>query len=96
MNKLLIPLAGILAFGAGSPAIAGPDVLQLRVIDRARDAKLEQAAHMEKASIEERCASRVLVRPLDHGPRAQTTPYLNQLRRERFEAQTKACKGAAK
>ena len=96
MNKLLIHLAGILAFGAGSPAIAGPDVLQLQVMDRARDAKLEQAAQMEKASVEKRCASRVLVLPLDHGPRAQTTPYLNRLRRERFEAQKKACENAAK
>ena len=30
--------------------------------------------------------------PLDHGPRALTTPYLNQLRKQRFEAEMKACK----
>jgi hypothetical protein len=33
---------------------------------------------------------------LDHGPRAQTTPYLNQLRKARYEAEVKACKDAAK
>ena len=96
MNKLLIPLIGILTFGASWPAIAGPDVLQLQAIDHARKAKLEQLARMEKASPEERCRYRALVLPLDHGPRAQTTPYLNQLRRKRFEAEMKACKDAAK
>ena len=30
--------------------------------------------------------------PLDHGPRALTTPYLNQLRKQRFEAEMKTCK----
>lgn len=96
MNKLRIPLAGILAFGATLSAIAGPDVVQRQAIDRARDAKREQAARMEKVSPEERCASRVLVLPLDHGPRAQATPYQNQLRRDRFEAEMKACKDAVK
>jgi hypothetical protein len=33
---------------------------------------------------------------LDHGPRAQTTPYLNQLRKARYEAEVKACKDGAK
>ena len=37
-----------------------------------------------------------LVLPLDHGPRAQTTPYLNQQRKERYEMQVKACQGTAK
>ena len=37
-----------------------------------------------------------LVLQLDHGPRAQTTPYLNQLRKARYEAEVKASKDAAK
>ena len=42
------------------------------------------------------CPPRALVLPLDHGPRAQTTPYLNQLRKARYEAEVKACKEATK
>ncbi len=38
------------------------------------------------------CPPEPLILPLDHGPRAQTTPYLNRLRKERFEAEMKACK----
>jgi hypothetical protein len=37
-----------------------------------------------------------LVLPLDHGPRAQPTPYLNQQRKNRYEAQAQACKEASK
>ncbi|MGH6627507.1 MAG: hypothetical protein ACRECD_13395 [Burkholderiaceae bacterium] len=37
------------------------------------------------------CPPPPLVLPLDHGPRPQTTPYLNRLRKERHEAQLKAC-----
>ncbi|HQS41729.1 MULTISPECIES: hypothetical protein [unclassified Polaromonas] len=42
------------------------------------------------------CPPKKLVLQLDHGPRAQTTPYLNKLRKERYEAEVKACKDAAK
>ena len=42
------------------------------------------------------CPPKKLVLQLDHGPRAQTTPYLNQLRMARYEAEVKACKDAAK
>jgi len=42
------------------------------------------------------CPPPPLVLPLDHGPRPQTTPYLNRLRKERYEAQVKACKEGAK
>lgn len=41
------------------------------------------------------CPPKKLVLQLDHGPRAQTTPYLNKLRKERYEAEVKACKDAA-
>lgn len=42
------------------------------------------------------CPPKKLVLPLDHGPRAQTTPYLNQVRKARYEAEVNACKDAAK
>ena len=96
MNKLQLTLAGVLASVAALPAIAGPDVLQLRLSDHARNVKLDRAARMEKVSIEQRCASRVLVLPLDHGPRAQTTPYQNELRKERFDAEMRACRDSAR
>ena len=38
------------------------------------------------------CPTDALVLPLDHGPRAQTTPHQNQLRRDRHAAQLTACK----
>lgn len=37
-----------------------------------------------------------LVLPLDHGPRADTTPYMNRLRKERYDAQVRACKEGSK
>ena len=48
-----------------------------------------------KASPEANCAEKRLVLPLDHGPRAQRTPWLNERRRTCFEAEQKACKDAA-
>lgn len=42
------------------------------------------------------CPPKKLVLPLDHGPRAQTTPYLNQLRKARYEAEVNVCKEATK
>lgn len=37
-----------------------------------------------------------LVLPLDHGPRADTTPYLNRLRKDRHDAQSSTCKGTSR
>lgn len=86
MNKLLITLAGVLTLGAIMPAIAGPD---FQAIEQGR-----KAAQL-RAAAEKGCESRRLVLPVDHGPRATSTPYLNQLRKQRFEAEMKACKEAA-
>ena len=44
----------------------------------------------------QKCPTDALVLPLDHGPRAQTTPYQNRLRKDRYEARLTACKGATK
>lgn len=86
MNRLLITLAGALTLGATVPAIAGPDFM---AIEQGRKTVPVRAA------TEKRCESRPLVLQVDHGPRATSTPYLNQLRKQRFEAEMKACKEAA-
>lgn len=93
MKKLLKSIALLMAFGVVVPAMAGPD---FQAIEQARKAK--QAAR--GAAAENRgeaagsggreCPDR-LVLPLDHGPRALTTPYLNEQRKARFEAQKRAC-----
>ena len=69
--------------------------LQLRQYEVGRSILLSQLAQAEKASPEAKCAAKRLVLPLDHGPRAQTTPYLNDRRKASFEAEQKACKDAA-
>lgn len=91
-KKLIAPLIGILALSATLPALAGPD---WQAIEQARKNAHVQASKMEKATPEDKCAEKRLVLPLDHGPRAQTTPYLNRQRKEAFEAEMKACKEAA-
>ena len=99
MKKLVISLIGALALGATLPALAGPD---WQAIEQARKAK--QASQLARhgdaaerpAAGPATCPPERLVLPLDHGPRAQTTPYLNQQRKARYEAQIKACQGTAK
>jgi len=102
MKKLLITLVGALTLGATLPALAGPD---WQAIEHARKAK--QAAQAERlgdvyetlpptAAGPQKCPTEALVLPLDHGPRAQTTPSLNRSRVARHEAQLAACKGPAK
>lgn len=102
MNKLLITLIGALTLGAALPALAGPD---FAAIERARKAnqvaQAERQAHVylvqgPVGAKPAQCPVAPLVLPLDHGPRAQTTPGENRLRRARYEAQAKACKDAAK
>lgn len=91
MNQFLIMVAGVLTLGTTLPVMAGQDILQRQGIEQANKVKTEQTT----ISSQERCASEQLVLPLDHGPRAQSTPYFNQLRKARFEAEMKACGEAA-
>lgn len=92
MKKLVTTLIGTIALGATLSAFAGPDWL---TIEQARKNAQARAVNAEKAVPNDKCAERRLVLPLDHGPRAQTTPYLNRQRKEAFEAEMKACKEAA-
>lgn len=99
MNKLIHSLAGALMLSITLPVLAGPD---FQLIEQARKAK--QAAQLARmgetaapvAADRKDCPPSPVVLPLDHGPRAQTTPQQNQMRKARFEAQMKACKDAAK
>lgn len=86
MNKPLVLLVAGLATAAASSAFAGPDFFALQ---KAREARQAQSSTQPKD-----CAAARLVLPLDHGPRAQTTPYLNEKRKERFAAQQNACRQA--
>lgn len=106
MTKLLISLISTITLGAALPAVAGPGP-DWHAIEQAR--KAHQAAQAEQhtgdlyeastptAAGPQKCAMPdPLVLPLDHGPRAQTTPYLNHQRKERYMAQVQACKEASK
>lgn len=94
MKTLSIAIAALTLLGAASPAFAGPDFV---AIGQARKAKQMARAANADARIAEpgkaQC-QQPLILPLDHGPRALTTPYLNELRKARFEAQQKACVAA--
>lgn len=92
MKTLTSVVLGSIALGAWLPAFAGPD---WQAIEQARQYRRAQVVHTEKPTPAEECAARRLILPLDHGPRAQTTPYLNEKRKAAFEAELKACKEAA-
>lgn len=92
MKRLFTTLISVVACGAALPAFAGPD---WQAIEQARKHKQAQVAQTDRLPAPEACAAKRLVLPLDHGPRAQTTPYLNEQRKRRFEAELKACREAA-
>lgn len=99
MKQLLIALIGAITLGTTLPVLAGPD---WQAIEHARQAKQEtQAARHGDALVPTsagplKCPPDAPVLLLDHGPRAQITPYQNWLRKERYEAQVKACASAPK
>jgi len=97
MKKLLITLIGALTLGAALPALAGPD---WQAIEHARKAK-QEARHGDvyeamapTGAGPVKCPPDAPVLQLDHGPRAQTTPYLNQRHKDRYDARVKACSTA--
>lgn len=98
MNRPLIALVSVLTLGSALSAFAGPD---WQAIEQARKAK--QATQMPrhgdampaKGTAGMTCPPDALVLPLDHGPRAQSTPYLNAKRKAKHEAEQKACRAAA-
>ena len=84
MTKLLISLIGALTLGTTLPASAGPDEQE------------PNEAQRPAPAVSLKCPPDKPVLQFDHGPRAQTTSYQNQRRKERYEAQLKACKDAGK
>lgn len=98
MNRPLITFISALTLGTALPAFAGPD---WQAIEQARKAKqaTQVARHGDatpaKGAGAMTCPPDALVLPLDHGPRAQSAPYLNEKRKARFEAEQKACMEAA-
>ena len=99
MKKLLSTiLLGAFTFAAALPAFAGPD---WQLIDKARAEK--QAAATKTGSVNSSgtaaavgCRVERLALPPDHGPRAQATPYQNEQRKARRDAQLKGCPMATK
>ncbi|MBL8318404.1 MAG: hypothetical protein JNJ42_08355 [Burkholderiaceae bacterium] len=91
MKKAITTLVGALALAAVWPASAGPD---WQVIEQARRAKqaMQDASPASARGALMKCSLDVHTLPLDHGPRAQATPYQNQLRKQ---AQAKTCASAA-
>lgn len=92
MKRIVTILIAAISLAAVLPALAGRDG---QAIERMRQNHRAQVGQIEKLTPDEKCAAKRLVLPLDHGPRAQSTPYLNEKRKASFEAELKACKEAA-
>lgn len=90
MKKLLTILVGVLALSNTVLTFAGPDWL---VIERARKEKERgaQLAQKEQSKAAGQCAVARATLPLDHGPRAVTTPYLNEQRRAISQSDMRLC-----
>ena len=76
----------VLALMTVSEAQAGPD---WQLIEHARRAKQQQAG-ADKALVTVACANKPAALPLDHGPRAQTTPAANELLKQRLQDQQRS------
>ena len=90
MKNLVVSLIGALTVGAALPAFAGPDFQAIEHARKAhREAQLARhgATEAPASAVQKDQPSHALVLPLDHGPRAQTTPWLNKQRVLRAEAQ---------
>lgn len=79
--KRVVTIASLLAVLFAVPAVAGPD---WNVIQEGEANKL---AHEHQAAVEHLPISEAL--PLDHGPRALTTPWMNEERRAEIASQLK-------
>lgn len=71
MKRISIPLAGILAATLALPAVAGPDWTIIRAAHNNTAQQQPHGAQQAPAAEED-------VLPLDHGPRALSTPWLNK------------------
>ncbi len=69
MKHISLALAGMFAVSLALPAAAGPDWTVIRAGETHKSMHTQQAA---KSNPQEEAV------PLDHGPRALSTPWLNQ------------------
>ena len=79
-TRALIGLTALSAILFSLPAIGGRDAGQMMQQERANKAAAQQRVQDEAAC--EKGAAKLAL-PLDHGLRAETTPWLNQQRRMR-------------
>jgi len=102
MKKLLIGVMGALTLGAGLPAFAKPD---FQAIERARRAQQAAQGEFQGASYQVspppaaealKCPPDRMELAIDRGPRSLMPSPQNRLRWQRYEAQVKACKDAAR
>lgn len=97
MKTLQMYFIGVLTLSAALPVLAGPDFPRpTHKAPQAMQAGCMQKTYTLPNGKTLRCPPRELALPLDHGPHATTTPYENQRRRERYEAELKACSEVAK
>ena len=83
MYKLAMLALTSLAAAVASTAYAGRDVGQIDQQEKANRAAAEQRSQGDARA---RNTARRVVLPLDHGPHAQTTPWLNKQRLLRAKA----------
>jgi hypothetical protein len=90
MKKLLTIVFGTLTLSTTLPTFAGPD---WQVIERARKEKEQSAqlAQKEQSKAAGQCVVARATLPLDHGPRALTTSYLNEQRKAMSRSDTRVC-----
>jgi hypothetical protein len=80
MNTRFLLVATISAAGFSLPAIGGRDAGQMMQQEQASKAAVQP--HAQEVAGCDKVAAKLAL-PLDHGPRAETTPWLNQQRRLR-------------
>lgn len=97
MKTLQMYFIGVLTLSTALPVLAGPDFPRpTHKAPQATQVDCMPKTYTLPDGKTLTCPPRALVLPLDHGPRATTTPYENQRRRERYEAGLKACSEAVK
>jgi hypothetical protein len=86
MKKFSLLCAVLVQFALAASAIAAQDQA---LVQETRKNQLAHDAQDSKAPTEASVAADKLVLPLDHGPRAVVTPWVNQQRRLRAEEEAK-------
>ena len=90
MKKSAIIFIGMLLLGTGC-AFVGPDYQANEQAGKARQAsQADRDGDGVVAAV--KCPPPKLAPMIDHGPRAQITPYQSRLRRERHDAQVRLCR----